>query len=254
MDDVAISMRLEQDQGLRGARIEAIDMPSVPEAPLTFGDCAFVEAHFDRSVLLAARFENCTFERCTFERVELNEARFDDCSFYAGPLEARAAEGCRFRHCVLDEATFTRCDLSLCEWQQGSAWNLVLNDCTAQGLNVAGVNFTRHFGRRASNTAFTARRCNLAFAALTGLHLEGAVLNACRLREAVLDDVDLTAAALQDSDLSAIEARRSTLRGADLRGAMIGGLDPSKVDLTGARILALQAPALLEALGLEVED
>ena len=246
-------MRLEQDHGLFGARIETIDMPSFPDGPLNFGDCAFVEAHFDRSVLLGARFQNCTFERCTFERVELNDARFDDCSFYAGAQAGRAAEGCRFRHCTLDETVFTRCDLSLCDWEQGSAWSLVLDDCTAQGWTVARVDFTRHFGRRTSNTAFTARRCNLAFAALTGLHLEGAEINACRLREAVLDDVDLTAAELRDSDLSAIEARRTTLRGADLRGAAIDGLDPSRVDLTGARILALQAPALIEALGLRVE-
>lgn len=254
MDETAIRERLELDRVLRGARVEDMDLPVFPEGPLTFAACTFVGARFDRSVLLGAQFEDCTFERCSFERVEFNDAHFEDCSFFSGAHAGHEAEGCRFRFCIFDEATFTRCDLSLCDWQQGTAWNLVLEECTAQGWTVERVDFTRHFGRRTSSTAFTARRCNLAFAAFTGLHLSGAEMNDCRLREAVLDDVDLTNAELRDADLSAMEARLLTLRGADLRGAAIEGLDPSKIDLTGARILAWQAPVLLEALGLEVED
>lgn len=251
MDADALRARLEADPELVDETLADLRFPELDgDAPLRFENVDFERVDLTAADLGGARLVGCSFRDCTLDRIRLSDAELVRTRFY----DADAGRGCTLYHADLEGARFNGCDLSLCELKGGHAWDLVLEDCTAQGLVVERVDFSRHPSRQLTLTAFTAARCNLSFAELTGLHLAGTTLAGSRLREAVLDDVDLTDADLSGCDLSAVRARRVTLVGADLRDAHVEGLDPGRVALDGARIRAWQARALLEAMGVVVED
>lgn len=220
------------------------------EAPLVLRRLRFERVDFSAANLTGARLEECIFAGCDLRRVRLDEATLEGCRFYDPDLGA----GCAFDYAQLEGARFEHCDLSLCDLTGAHCWNLELVDCTAQGLVLDRTDFSRHPSRNLTLTAFTAHRCNLAFAAVSRVMLAGADLSGSRLREAVLDDVVLRDASLEGCDLSGVTARNLELAGADLRDAQLEGLDPKRIDLRGVRIRSWQQQALLEAMGLRVED
>ena len=80
----------------------------------------------------------------------------------------------------------------------------------------------------------------------------GGVIN--RISHAILNEVNFENASLQDCEFHGIEAIGLNLCGADLRGSQLSGLDIRKIDMRGVIINGFQQTALLEAIGMIVED
>jgi fluoroquinolone resistance protein len=227
--------------------------------------------------LTERRFENCRLAGASFRRAILCGATFIGCRAWepsAGPAsdaerssapgeavgsnelssKADATAGADFAFADLREAVFQRCDVSMCRFERARGYDLLLEDCQAQGAGFGHLDTRLPIATREPLVRCALRRCNLAYADLSHVDLSGADLSGSRLVEALLDETSLRGADLSGADLNNMSGRGVILAGADLRGAVFNNLDPRELDLTGARITPEQALALLEPLGVIVGE
>ncbi|MEQ8859377.1 MAG: pentapeptide repeat-containing protein [Pseudomonadales bacterium] len=207
------------------------------------------EQDFQHADLADAVFVDCRLAGARFRGADLTGARFTGCRGW----EADAPAGTDFAFATLNEASFERCELSMAVFSRARGYDLLLDECQAQGADFSHLDTRMPVATRIPTVACTLRGCNLAYADLSGVDLSGADLSGSRLTEAVLDDCSLRDADLSGCDLHNLSGRRLVLAGADLRGATFNCLDPRLLDLSGVRITPEQVPMLLAPLGVIID-
>lgn len=191
----------------------------------------------------------CRLSGASFRGADLSGAHFVACKAW----EPDTPEGADFSFANLREARFERCDLSMATLSRARGYDLLLEDCQAQGADFSQLDTRMPLAIQEPPVACTLRGCNLSHADLSRIDLSGADLSGSRLLEALLDDSSLRGADLSGCDLNNISGRGLDLTGADLRGATFNNLDPRRVDLTGVRITPEQVTMLLEPLGIVLD-
>lgn len=174
--------------------------------------------------VIGVEFERCTFRRCRFGESQFAGCQFHDCSFVDCDLSRVEVKGCRF-----DSVRFEDC-------------------------KVAGVNWSDAMLSPLATPALHFERCVVSYASFQGLALKGLVLRGCTAQEADFAGADLTEADLGESDLTRARFQGTTLMGANLVGARGYQIDPTTNRVKGLRVALPEAIALLEMLGVVVEE
>lgn len=139
------------------------------------------------------------------------------------------------------------------EFIRANGYDLTFENCQLQGADLSKADFRMPIGNTML-AALTLRDCNFSYGNLANTYLAGCTFTDSRLLEVCFDYCDLSDADLRGSELHNIHAVGLTIRGADLRGCHFNNINPQQIDLSGVRIYFSQLAALLEPLGVIVED
>jgi len=170
------------------------------------------------------------FQGCTFIGVDLSEARVDSTRFV--------------------ECHFERCDLSL--WKPLES---VVGGCRFDDCRMLGIDWTMAKWPRVPLHAPNAfARCDLSMGTFADLDLGSVRFEECRLR-----DVSYRGARLSGAFFGGSDCRGADFSGADLTAASLAGatglsVDPRTTKLEGATVDAGTGVAILEALGIILEE
>ncbi len=212
-------------------------------------DADFNGTDFNQVDLSGAEFINCQFLGTSFRSATLVGATFERCSFF----DPEAGSGVDFTFANLTEARFERSDLTTANLARTRCYDLVLDNCPLQGVELANADFRLNIGKTSDLAAFTMHGCNFAYGDLSNTYLKGCALTDNRMIEALLHNACLEEVDFTGTDLSNIQGKGMSLVGADLRGAMFNNLNPREIDLTGVRITLDQALWLLDPIGVVIE-
>lgn len=217
----------------------------------------------------AASFYDADFSGQDLAQVQLTDREFIDCNFTGCNLRAANLDYSVFRNCQfndtasehaadlsqasLRETLFSHCNLTVVDFIRCKGYDLTFEHCQLQGADLSKSDFRMPIAN-AELAALSLKDCNFSYGNLSNNYLVGCALTDSRLIEVCLDYCDLSDADLSGCELHNISAVGVTIRGADLRGASFNNLNPREIDLTGVRMLASQVGALLEPLGIIVED
>ena len=193
-------------------------------------------------------FTKCCFVASSFASCTARSSRFEHCEFYDRDNET----GTNFKFADLQDCTFDHCDMSLADFSRSKLYQTEFIGCQMTGANFLSATSCHTIGNSVELSSVTFTDCNFAYADLRNIRMPEADFSGSRMSHVHLDKADLTDAVLADCELHQVEAEGIMLRGADLRGATLSGLDVRQIDVTGVKIDALQAPIILESLGMIV--
>jgi fluoroquinolone resistance protein len=204
---------------------------------------------FSQQDLSDCIFTNCEFSGCSFRACDLSRVEFVRCQFNDTSAE-RPAD---FSQAELREAKFSDCNLTVVDFIRANGYDLTFEHCQMQGADLSKADFRLPIGT-SELAALTLKDCNFSYGNLANTNLVGCTLSNVRCLEACFDYCDMTDADLSGSEFHNINAVGLSIQGADLRGCSFNNIDPREIDLTGVRIYFSQLAALLEPLGIIVED
>lgn len=108
---------------------------------LTFKNCMISNSNFSSSNLDGLRLENCKIYNCNFEKASIQEGFFEDCVFF----DKDSLNGCNFNSADLRRSEFHRCNLSMNHFKRANAFQIIINECRAQGCTFQFANFVKIF-------------------------------------------------------------------------------------------------------------
>jgi fluoroquinolone resistance protein len=215
---------------------------------LTFSNCTISNSNFTHANLEGLRLENCNIFNCNFENANIQDGFFENCFFY----EKQTQEGCRFNLANLNRTEFHNCDISTNSFKRASAFEIIINNCRAQGCNFEFTNFAKIVSRSFIFSSAALTKTDFRYS-----NFEGVCLKKCDLSESKFVAVILSRANLEESDLTNTLFAPSEYYGlsifkADLRNAEIKDIDIRKLDFSGVKICEWQMDSLIESLGIIV--
>ncbi len=174
----------------------------------------------------------------------LRGAVFHDCVFEAGKLRELRMEGCRFV-----DSDFLGCDLSL----------ISVKDCIFQGVTiehceVLGVDWSVAKGDLLHPFEVDFKASAMGLTTFERMVLRGRRFEGCQLHEARFSGCDLRDTRFRGSDLAGCLFEDCDLGGADLRKATGYRLDLRRNKVHGLRVLAAEAPGLLDGWGIQIDE
>ncbi len=220
-----------------------------PTSGGTYSGLDFNGCDFSQRDLSDAEFDDCEFAGSSFRAADLSRATFTRCQFNDSASEQPAD----FSQANLRESVFDNCNLTVVDFIRCKGYDLRFEHCQLQGADLSKADFRMPIGDT-DLTALTINDCNFSYGNLANTHLATCTLTDNRLIEACFDYCDLTDADLRGSELANISAVGLTLIGADLRGCTFNNINAQDINLHGVRIYHNQLAALLEPLGIIVED
>ena len=194
----------------------------------------------DLGALEPAEHDKYTFNGIVLPEARIVERRFYECTFTSCDFRGAHFTSCRFLSC-----TFEDCDLS----------NAILSDATLreprfERCKLLGIDWAEvvHLDPPWMH------ECALDHGGFVGLSIPGATITKCTVRDTSFAEADLSGADLRHTDFTGTEFTGADLRKADLRHAKHYVLDPRTVRVEGLRCTLPDAVALLEGLGVKLEE
>lgn len=209
----------------------------------------FTDQQFSQQDLSDCIFNNCEFSGCNFRACDLSRTEFTRCQFN----DAGAEHPADFSQANLKEARFVDCNLTVVDFIRVRGYDLTFDHCQMQGSDLSKADFRLPIGST-ELASLTINDCNFSYGNLANTYLSGCTLTNSRCLEACFDYCDLSDADLSGSELHNINAVGLSIHGADLRGCSFNNINPREINLEGVRIYFSQLAALLEPLGVIVED
>lgn len=220
-----------------------------PASGSAYEHIEFTGGDFSHQDLSDCTFAHCDFAACNFRAADLNSTTFSHCQFN----DAGSEQPADFSQANLREASFSHCNLTVVDLVRCKGYDLTLKHCQLQGADLSNADFRLPVGDSAL-AALTMQSCNFSYGNLANTYLAFCTLSDCRLIEACFDYCDLHEADLSGSELHNISAVGVNITGADLRSCTFNNINPREIDLSGVRIYFSQLAALLDPLGVVVED
>jgi len=152
----------------------------------------------------------------------------------------------------LKRAEFHRCNISMNNFKRANVFQIVIDECRAQGCNFQFANFVNVVSRTVLFSSATLTKTDFRYS-----NFEGTYLEKCDLSESKFVSVILSRANLEEADLTSTEFAPSEYDGlsifkADMRNADIRNIDVRKLDLSGVKIFEWQQHFFIENLGIIV--
>ena len=207
-----------------------IQPPQLPK-PLRAETVATLEDHSELATITVSGsdFTQQTAANVLFEQVRLQRAIFNRT---------------RLPHLRLLDARLEMCDLSGADWEKARFRRVEFNGCRLLGVQWP----------EAALDDVLFRECNLEGALLALSKFKAARFESCVLRGVSFENADLSNVVFHLCDLSDADLRNSKLQGADLRGSTLNRVQVGAKELHGAIIDRLQAPLVVNLLGLIIKE
>jgi fluoroquinolone resistance protein len=215
---------------------------------LAFKNCLISNSDFSRSNLDRLRLENCRIFNCNFEKASIQEGYFEDCMFY----EKDSQQGCNFNLADLRRAEFHRSNISMNTFKRANVFQLVIDECRAQGCDFQFANFVNVVSRTVLFSSATLIRSDFRYSNFEGVYLEKCDLSESKLVSVILSRANLEEADLTNTDFAPAEYDGLSIFKADMRNANIDNIDVRKLDFSGVKILDWQQQFFIENLGIVV--
>ncbi|GEM_PF-1495800 len=213
---------------------------------LTFENCKISNSDFSSSNLDGLRLINCKIFNCNFEKTSIQEGFFEDCEFYDKDLQ----NGCCFNLADLKRAEFHRCNISMSTFKRANAFQIVINECRAQGCDFQFTNFSNVISRNVLFSSAFLTKTDFRYCNFEGVHLEKCDLSESKFVSVIFSKTNLEEANLTNTVFSPSQYDGLSLFNADFRNAEIANIDIRKLDFSGVKIFEWQQAFFIENLGI----
>lgn len=215
---------------------------------LTFENCKILNSDFSASNLDGLRLIHCKIFNCNFEKASIQDGYFEDCEFYDKDIQ----NGCRFNLADLQRSEFHRCNISMNSFKRANAFQIVVNECRAQGCDFQFTNFSNVISRTALFSSAFLTKTDFRYSTFEGVHLEKCDLSESKFVSVIFSKANLEEANLTNSVFSPSQYDGLSLFKADFRNAEITNIDIRKLDFSGVKIFEWQQAFFIENLGIIV--
>lgn len=213
---------------------------------LTFKNCTISNSDFSASNLDGLRLVNCKIFNCNFEKASIQDGFFEDCEFY----DKDSQNGCRFNLADLKRTEFHRCNISMNTFKRTNAFQIVVNECRAQGCDFQFTNFSNIISRTALFSAAFLTKTDFRYSNFEGVHLGKCDLSESKFVSVIFSKTNLEEANLTNTVFSPSQYDGLSLFKADFRNAEITNIDIRKLDFSGVKIFEWQQAFFIESLGI----
>jgi uncharacterized protein YjbI with pentapeptide repeats len=225
----------EREERMQNKPAQASRLPKPPALPKKYPGRTLPEAQltsfgrYGQLSLAHEQFIGQTAERLSFEQMLLKQV-----SLHATELA----------HAQINDCRLAECDLANANWFQADFARVELLNCRLTGFHAIEA--------RLQDALF--KDCQASLAQFRFATLKTTRFEHCDLSDADFQGSDLSGVAFVDCDLRRAEMSGAKLAGADLRGCELDGLRAGWQELQGAIIDPSQALALIQALGIIVQN
>lgn len=213
---------------------------------LTFTNCKISNSDFSSANLDGLRLINCKIFNCNFEKASIQDGFFEDCEFY----DKDSQNGCRFNLADLKRTEFHRCNISMNTFKRANAFQIVVNECRAQGCDFQFTNFSNVISRTALFSSAFLTKTDFRYSNFEGVHLEKCDLSESKFVSVIFSKANLEEANLTNTVFSPSQYDGLSIYKADLRNAEITNIDIRKLDFSGVKIAEWQQAFFIENLGI----
>ncbi len=213
---------------------------------LTFKNCTISNSDFSASNLDELRLVNCKIFNCNFEKASIQDGFFENCEFY----DKETQNGCRFNLADLKRTEFHRCNISMNTFKRANAFQIVINECRAQGCDFQFTNFSNIISRTAVFSSAFLTKTDFRYSNFEGVYLAKCDLSESKFVSAIFSKTNLEEANLTNTVFSPSQYDGLSLFKADFRNAEIANIDIRKLDFSGVKIFEWQQAFFIENLGI----
>ena len=213
---------------------------------LTFRNCIISNSDFSGSNLNGLRLINCKIFNCNFEKANIQDGFFEDCIFY----EKVTQNGCRFNLADLKRTEFHRCNISMNTFKRANVFQIVINECRAQGCDFQFSNFSNIISRTALFSSAFLTNSDFRYSNFEGVHLAKCNLSESKFVSVIFSKTNLEEADLTNTIFSPSHYDGLSIFKADFRNAEISNINIRKLDFSGVKISEWQQAFFIENLGI----
>lgn len=239
--DISIEGTLFKDRQLTNLRLIKHNNQEI-----TFKNCLISNSDFSTANLDGLRLVNCKIFNCNFEKASIQDAFFEDCEFY----DKNTQNGCSFNLVDLKRTEFQRCNISMSTFKRANAFQIVINECRAQGCDFQFTNFSNIISRSALFSSAFLTKTEFRYSNFEGVHLAKCDLSESKFVSTIFSRANLEEANLTNSVFSPSQYDGLSLFKADFRNAELANIDIRKLDFSGVKILEWQQAFFIENLGI----